>query len=515
MNQTCRNYDLYLQSKIMWNPDLDLEAVKAQYFRRGYGPAATDIQAFYDRLATLWNTILTQTWDSGKEELPTLMNGRWRENKTAPEVFRTIYTANEIDALDNMLLTGLAKVPTDSLFARRINILRDWIVEVVRNQRELALGSEILRQNSVIRLTPLSGVPSEEDWKAAPWRELSPLANPPLKPVQLKAKGSFKILADDNNLYFRAELFEPEIANSKTVPERSGEALRDIWRDNDLEFFFCHGTTMRQLLVNDLGAFIATVDMKWVQPEGIKVEVSRTANAWKLQAVIPKQFSGFDPARPGDYRINVFRSRNIKGQPTEYSTWSPSVQRGSVRNPNTFGSLSFYRDTGDSVTYTGQVFPPTGRRMKIGLRNDFSLAPQQPWKTWVHPKPEKRPNPSWNPNTGHYRRGAAMISYPPETNGSWGVTVPVLSGDRLRVSAFMKHDSGHAIASCGFQDAANKWVGYDKYGGSATAESKGEWRRMAFEIIVPQDSEIKYFAMSFSGSAPGQLLLDDVVIEKE
>ena len=340
LTQTQRNYELWMQSKLLWNPDADLAALKKEYFERGYGAAATDIQRFYDRLEALWLRVLNETWDSGDKKIPRLFEGNWRANKSNRQIFRTIYTAEELTALSRMLADGAAKVPAESVIAKRIALLEKWIVAFAVKERERIMFADDARNLTELRVTVLDHAPNESDWEKAQWNALKPFADK--RDAELRAAGRFKLLIDSADTSIRAELQEPWIGKSKSV-HRTAENIGDIWHDNDFEVFISNKAVFRQLLMNDLGDFIvydiaSRVYQKY-HYDGIKVKATRNASGWTAAIVLPHRVTGINPAASGSCRFNALRSRNVEGAPTEYSTWSQTVGSDSVIDTDLHGRL--------------------------------------------------------------------------------------------------------------------------------------------------------------------------------
>jgi hypothetical protein len=74
----------------------------------------------------------------------------------------------------------------------------------------------------------------------------------------------------------------------------------------------------------------------WTQMENVQVKVSSSADGWMVEAAIPLQQLG-----PGELRFNLTRSRQIKDQPNELSTWSPLAKVGNWHDPENYGTLMF------------------------------------------------------------------------------------------------------------------------------------------------------------------------------
>lgn len=514
LNQTYHNYDLYMQAKIMWNPGLDLEREKKDYFEHAYGKAAPDIQGFYSRLEDLWQRIQKgDYWDSGNRKLPILMGG-WKKN-AIKTVYKEIYTDLEISNLEAMLQKAQQKVKRGSIYDRRIQILREWIINTVRNLHQVQTQSEMLRHSSTMNINVLADVPTEKNWEAAPWYSLSPLVRLPIK-LELKEKGYFKILASQDKIFIKAKLLDSEIKQSRTVPNRSGSALKDIWKDNTVEFFFYDGQKIRQFLFNDLGNYAATEIengiVKYINVPQLSVNAVRTENGWTLDAVIPMVLTGFNPKVKGDYRFNVLRERNAGKQPTEVSAWVPHMQSTMVMNPDIYGTFLFSDNKVDNVKYEGIATPASHRKMSKIATFEFAVENVTPWRQWKAPK--KAPQQFWLAAEGHTGKGCLVTKSKAGQQGAWLTFVTVTPGQRIRVSAFVKNTVPNSKTSvlCDWKDKNNKYVAYDKFAGGASVSASGKWEEVAFELQVPKIDKIDKVQIVVSASAPSELYIDDVVI---
>jgi hypothetical protein len=94
---------LYLAAKMMWNPDLDVEALREDYFTTFYGPAASPM----------------------KEHFEILENAFARADYSAGNIydFQHILTDEVMQELARTLGEAKAKVASDSVYAKRIDMI--------------------------------------------------------------------------------------------------------------------------------------------------------------------------------------------------------------------------------------------------------------------------------------------------------------------------------------------------------------------------------------------------------
>ena len=514
--QAQRNFELYMHSKLLWNPEVDIEQVKADYCRKGYAEGADEIKEFYDRLEDLWQRILKETWDRGDGRIPSLIDGNWRKNKANRHIFKHIYTGEELTTLSQLLDKAKSKVLAGSIYARRIDLLQKYIVDFAVKERESVMYSENAMGKTELTTIVLDKTPTQADWDEASWQKLGNFVED--RDKGLKCAGKFKLLLDQDNLYVRAELREPLIAKSKTVPNHTEKTIKDIWKDNDFELFFKNKGVFRQFICNDLGQFI----FNDVSPgaysryrgnvEGVKVDARRGEDKWLVEVTLPHYITGIIPTDTDSCRFNVIRSRNIQELPTEYSTWSSAVNYGAVFDSDAYGRLVWTASKAMKQTYENMAKPPTDEPMELLHFFSFDEDPGKTWYHWKHP--DMPPKHSYDAQYGHDKAGALKIEYPAKTSGSYSYWIQVKPGDRVRITAWVRHTSGTVSCACGFMDSNNRWVDFGKLGGQVKVPSFGKWVKCSWEATVPDRREITQMTAGFSSpDTPATLWIDDVKIE--
>ena len=75
---------------------------------------------------------------------------------------------------------------------------------------------------------------------------------------------------------------------------------------------------------------------QWISMDKFQVKVSSSIDEWVVEAEIPLKQLG-----SGELRFNLTRSRQIKDQPNETSTWSPLAKVGNWHDSDCYGTLVF------------------------------------------------------------------------------------------------------------------------------------------------------------------------------
>lgn len=120
----------YMLSKICWNPNVDVDGVMDEFYRRMFGAAAAEMKA---------------ALDTAEDKFINKVVGKLRMTEVGPvaerpgeyELWTDVYSESETACLACRYDAAEALVPKDSLEAKRIALFRKWMLEpVVRRGRE-------------------------------------------------------------------------------------------------------------------------------------------------------------------------------------------------------------------------------------------------------------------------------------------------------------------------------------------------------------------------------------------
>lgn len=343
LTHTFRNMDVYIFMRMMWDPSRNVDEELSGYFKAYYGPAAKEAQAFYSRLEQNWNTLVKLTQKDVFESTDDGTGGMWKNKELLQKtVWSQVYTVDEMKKLDSMLTAVEKAASSDPACLERAKLLRKYLFDVMTAERKEVMEKDDLRQKLNLEVAKASSenFPSEADWNKA--KSYTLISATRMEPV-LKAGGTFRLLASKNTLFIQAVLQEPDLSASATNPaNKTGNP--ELWKDNNVELFFYAVQTKRfwQIIVNDRGEWSsqtkARVLAKWEQMPGLRVKTSQNSGSWTAEIAIPLSELKADG---GELRFNLCRERNIKGQKTECSTWSPLAMLGNWHAHDNYGTLKF------------------------------------------------------------------------------------------------------------------------------------------------------------------------------
>ncbi len=344
LTHTFRNLDVYMFMRIMWNPDLDLETELKEYFSLVYGAGGKDAQELFAVLEKNWTKIWQMCVPDVPGKSPELFGSAEKRKEMKEKVWSQVYSVAEMDRLDALLQRAEKSVEGDPVSKARVALLRTYLLDVMLSERNEIMKKEDIRKDVFLDVTATdaSVFPGLEEWAAAKSYHLRSAVR---LVRQLQIQGSFKALASKDYLFIKADLEEPQIAQSLTNPAHV-TGSEEIWKDNDIELFFHAMKTRKfwQICINDNQAWASQTDdgamPRWIPMKGLRIRTEKNAASWIAEVSIPLVELQMDG---GELRFNFCRERNIKGEKTEYSTWSPLGLLGNWHDPANYGTVRFVK----------------------------------------------------------------------------------------------------------------------------------------------------------------------------
>jgi len=194
----------WLFQRVMWDPDADLEQLRADYIRKAYGAAAVPMSTYYDLIEQGWNqyddTIAYNT-------------------STNTYIGKYIIEAGIKDAAQAALNTAWSLA--DAQAKARIAPIKTTFERVVQEQLDIPYLEAKAARTTASKSDIIGGVSdlSEGPWAAAtPVSEFYVMNTKELAPVNTKVR----LLWDDENLYVGYENFDANIDGiiaSDTAPD--------------------------------------------------------------------------------------------------------------------------------------------------------------------------------------------------------------------------------------------------------------------------------------------------------
>jgi len=348
LTHTFRNMDVFIFMRMMWDPSRNVDDELSAYFTAYYGPAAKEAQAFYNRLEQNWNKLAIMTQKDVSESKDD-GSGAMGKNKELLQktVWSLVYTADEMKKLDSMLDCIEKAAASDPACLERAMLLRKYLFDIMKEERWEMMDKDEVRSGLLLEVTQTSATefPLESEWVKSKQYKL--ISAERIR-RELKAGGSFRLMASATTPFVHAALEEPDMSASMTNSTHTN-GNTDIWKDNCIELFFYAVDSKKfwHIIVNENGVWSSQtgdgVQTKWVQLQGLKVLASQAGDSWTAEIAIPLSELRINNS---ELRFNFCRERNIKGMKTELSTWSPLAMLENWHDPANYGILIFDNKSG-------------------------------------------------------------------------------------------------------------------------------------------------------------------------
>lgn len=516
-NHTVRNLDMYLIAHALWNKDMDVDAWRREFMRLAFGAAADDVLAFYNRLEHNWDEVMKLQM-AHPEELKLDIAYKIRKR-----VFNTIYTYDEIMALQKMLDAAKAKVPKGSPEAKRIARYDKYLMEITRKEFSVYTDDKAhsFMQQDVLCTLKVAGEPGEDDWKAVPRLEMVSAKSG----VVPQAKSFIRVMSSDDAFHLRCEFDEPLMEESRT--KKDGNKLMDIWDDNCAELFFASQATDKlvHIGINDLGQAVLhdpETNKFAMAGDEVKTDVKRTSYGWLLTVSVANSLTGFAKDATMDC-FNITRSRNVAKLLVEYSTYNPECFTNRWTSPQYYSIIKRVAMRNDKLGYSGLALPATEAAGRVLVED--AVAAGVNWSSWVPSASRGKCTRDQNVKHGEgmsYLVDCSRDDYSEKDKTcSWRCEFACPpAGTRMRVTAWAMVNSTVPDAmialNVNWLKADHAWYTKQDLAGRFLVKAEnGVWQKLQMEIVVPDVAEIKYFSPSATGvhAYPGKFWTGELKIE--
>jgi len=124
----------YLMAQLTWNPRQDGQAVLEDYYRRGFGPAAEEIESYW--------TLMEKTHDALVDSPDFGVGSRNRLN--LPSVFKKVYSEDVLNRADALLTRAAARTAgAPEIYAKRVAFVRNGFDVMALLARNLPLMDRV------------------------------------------------------------------------------------------------------------------------------------------------------------------------------------------------------------------------------------------------------------------------------------------------------------------------------------------------------------------------------------
>ena len=292
----------YLQSKLYWDKDLDLNALMEDYCDKFYGPAKKEMREFFDFAEAVWMRP---------------------ESRNITQTSGFLKPADVAKYFD--ILSKAKAMAGDSLYGKRIDIIINEMEPFKKIFDKLVRTGPTIRAFVPEEAPLINGDMDKPFWNrdiagiivgTVPMRDLVTGELPPAN----KANVSFRWLNDNSALVIGVTCFESKMDALKAKATKRDD--QDIFNDDNVEIYIeTPEKSYLKMAVNSNGALWDECTQPSVeQPDpvawssGAKVAVKKCSDRWSFEILIPAKELGSKPTEYMPWGINVCRQRMAGGE---------------------------------------------------------------------------------------------------------------------------------------------------------------------------------------------------------
>ena len=339
-------YIIYLYQSLLWNPDVDPDAMLDEFCSLIYGPAAKEMLEYYKLLIKSWeNTRWSNTPDIVLYGAKTLV-------KALPEnlYWEETYPTAVREELQNLLRTAWSKTKPNTIYHERMQFMNDATAKFFKLGHNFdTLEKMVTKSNKAPKI--------KIDGNLQEWAEIKPIIlKESTTGKDAKIKTEFFIANDDKNIYIAGKVYEPEkmILPKGKVPHDSPK----VYQNDSIEVFFSpvklgdaeakfnKASRFYQIIMNANGDVLDThrpIYKKGLISFNLDFEHAEKAmgKGWQFEIKIPfKSMEAMTPEPGMTWLANFYRNRKRNDGSERYYAWSPTMG-DCFFDSSTFGVLEF------------------------------------------------------------------------------------------------------------------------------------------------------------------------------
>ena len=323
-----QHLNIYLTSKLYWNADQDIKPLLQEYYELFYGPASNAMKDF-------WELVQKCYQEKGAVHLHAKGSAAGPPN-VSPSL---IYTSENLDMLSSYLEQAVNSTPADSVYRKRIEIIRNefdagkrMLVKLVRKEQP-EMHSIKLDENTANAFDAIK--------KTEPQQFVNKVGED--TPYKTWVYSGW----DKDKLYLSFICFEPKPEKLKMAAVKHDQDY--IWLDDSVEIYIAPDEADRrncfQIIVTPKGTSWdakrkagesgAGLAGNWDGKFTISTDIQK--NRWIVDVAIPMKDIGINPEAGKRIAVNFYRTRVADGSGI-YSNWAPIFTFGFF-SPDKFGTL--------------------------------------------------------------------------------------------------------------------------------------------------------------------------------
>lgn len=316
--------EFWVLTRLLWNPDQDVEKLRKYYIRRTFREAAPAIEKFYGTLRSEW-----------------FKNGRASTCGDNPvELTKAII----LEGGHESALRGYLK-EAERLAVHSVS--KELVKRLAARFEEFTAAAKAIRtpEIAVPLLRPVGKVDFDHTvWKGAASIDSFKKAYNKGVPVNAEKKSVAKLFHDAGNLYFRLTFMDDKMASLPVKTPSAGKESDYIPEADHVEIFLCDPLKdgvyyMFSVDPNGVKSELKGYDCKW----NGKWEHSarKLADRWEVVVKIPLASINADNAKGNLLKGLILREYHKHGSDSkrEYSSWGGGNHHQTI----TFGTIKLMR----------------------------------------------------------------------------------------------------------------------------------------------------------------------------
>jgi len=320
----------YLQGKLYWNPDLNLQALLDEYYKLYYGPAQAEMKEFYEFAEEVW------TRPDSRSVTPT--TGFLKDA--------------DVKKYFELLSRAKSRVTEESIYHRRIARLET-------EMSPLKSFFDRLQRSGPAFIGRLGEPPANLDgnlkkplWEGGEWYDMRELTSGHPLPDEIRTRVAFRLSSDKKTLFIGVDCAEPSMDKVKTTAQKQDDPA--IFDDDAIEVYLeSPERSFFKIVVNPSGlvydeshdSTIVTRDtMPILWAPGTRVAVEKGARGWSAEIAIPTADLGdtvLGPQKSHPWGVNVCRMRRAGNEAEAFAIAPTGTNQFGVLNK--LGSLTMPR----------------------------------------------------------------------------------------------------------------------------------------------------------------------------
>ena len=315
--------NFYLFGKVMWNNATDVDALMKEHFQLMYGPAAKEMEEFYNTLERHWAKDIM----ANIKETPV---GPQAVLPSQFDLWNKIYGPAEIKRIEALFDRAEKISAKDKMANKRVKFMRQELWgPVLKGMKQFHKQNSDRSAWLIYAKAPKSPVRIDGKLDEAAWKNAETVWLLPVKGESAEVQTRVKMLADKEFFYFGIESDEPH-TDKMLCAVRTRDEI-NMWRDNLVELFLSEKHTssiMYQFMLTSRGDMLdlrkspGHLDTKWNCNMVYKAGVV-PGKKWIAEVKIPRK--AMPELKEDKIVINFTRGRvlnNPKLYKVPYYNWN-------------------------------------------------------------------------------------------------------------------------------------------------------------------------------------------------